>query len=179
MWLNCLERVPPADSRDDARVHLFVYKQSLCESAPEVVARHVVEIVVAGRVGRALGRACDHGPDTALGEVDDRLVAVEVLRPDVPVDVSLSVTREVGVARLPATPGRVLPLRHAESELVAVGSPFHVFLRDLRDLERSNPDEPAELYHEGVAATSRSQAKLFKIVVCEPALVLVLLAGGL
>jgi hypothetical protein len=63
--------------------------------------------------------------------------------------------------------------------LVAVGSPLHVFLRDLRDLERSNPDEPAELYHEGVAATSRSQATLLEVVVCEPALVLVLLAGGL
>jgi hypothetical protein len=93
-------------------------------------------------------------------------------------DIALDLPREVGVARLPAAPGRVLPLRHAEPEVVAVRSPFHVFRRDLQDLEGSEPDEPAELYYEVVAVTLRSATELLKVV-REPTLVLFLFAGRL
>ena len=174
-----LEGVPAADLHDDAGVHLFIDEEPLREPAPEIVARHVEKVLVAGRIGCALRRAFDHRTDPALGEVDDRLVAADVLRPDVPMDIALDLSREVSVARLPAAPGRVLPLRDAESKVIAVGSPLHVFRRDLRDLEGAEPDARPELYHEVVAVTPGGATELLDLAVGEPALVLVRLSGCL
>lgn len=148
-----MERIPTADLHHDPRVHLLIDEESLCEPATEIVTRHVEEVIIACRLSCALGGAFDHRSDTALGEVNDRLVASDVRRPLEPMYITLDIAREISVARLSAASGRILPFWDAESEVVAIRGAFDVFRCDLRDLEGAKADEPAELYHEVVAVT--------------------------
>jgi hypothetical protein len=52
---------------------LLVDEQSLGEASAEIVGTDVPEILVASLLGRPLGRAFDHVPDSTLGEIDEWL----------------------------------------------------------------------------------------------------------
>jgi hypothetical protein len=86
------------------------------------------------------------------------------------------VVREVGIARLPAVPGGILPSSDSEAVLSALGF-LHVARPDLRNLEGAQTDERTELDDDIVSLAVCSPSQVLNLAVCEPDLVFIT-AGG-
>lgn len=86
---------------------------------------------------------------------------------------------EVGVARLPAAPGRVLALWNAEAVVITVGCSLDVFRVNLWNLEGTESDVATELDDEIIARVHRRATQLLEFVVGHLDLVFVRLGGRL
>ncbi|NUB90449.1 hypothetical protein HT576_05295 [Haloterrigena sp. SYSU A121-1] len=128
-------------------IYLLIDEKTLRIPASEIVRTHVLIVGIT----RLAGCTLYDRSHTTLGEINQRLTAIDIFGVLITVDVTFHVLRKIGISRLFAVARGIFSFRNAKTIVFPVVSAFDVFRLYLTNFKRSKPNVTTQLDDEIVA----------------------------